>query len=179
MSARARGCRRFRIGCRAGRSIDRGPARFCGNLRGRRRRSIGGFQFQSDAPKMQSMRIVAQPVEKFFLAGFGCRITHRPAIRVEHLVTELRRVEPARHRDRVPCPMRGCAEWEIFVIGIEKRLEAGDIGAECELAVADRERGKRIDFSDDGIMPANDGLPIECWTRPAMQIGRRQRVDPR
>ena len=84
-------------------------------------------------------------------------------------------------RDGMPGPLRKRAErrglFEFFIEG----LEAGDVGGECELAVADGERVGRIEFVEDWNVTRDERMAVygglgggaraQCQSEP--NCGRR------
>ena len=110
----------------------------CRDIRDRRFQVVARAQAQSDLSEMQAMRILAQPVEQFLLSLGAGVITNLPAVSVKLAEAQRMSIKSGRQRRCMPAPLRHRAQrHRVFVIE-RKRLQAGDVGGEGELAVAER-----------------------------------------
>ena len=51
---------------------------------------------------------------------------------------------------------------KVFSHSAAERLQSGDVGSEGKFAVADGERGERVEFRHHRIMPPNERLPVNA-----------------
>jgi hypothetical protein len=118
-------------------------------------------QLKRDSAEVHAVRVLAQPRKDRLLALRVGRVRNGFAVGVEVLVAQILRPDVRRRGRGVPGPMRGGAERESLLAGIGEGLQAGDVGGEGEVAVADGEGGEGIKLSDEGIVTADDGAAID------------------
>ena len=119
-------------------------------------------QPEADASQVESVRVLAQPLD------LGCALVAGD-VGVPDLVAARVELGEAKAVDRialgvgrgVPAPLRERAERDRLVVGFSERLQAGRVGSEGELAVADRERRARVEAAQHRIVAGDERLPVD------------------
>ena len=116
------------------------------------------FKVEADAGETEAVRILAEP--------FGGRradvggVLHGAPGGVVWLEGLFEAVA-GWIRERMPAPLGERGEGDGFAVEGGEGLETGDVGGESELAVADAERRPGIGGADDGVVAADESLPVD------------------
>src|SRR2546421_29777 len=88
--------------------------------------SLRHQQTQPDAPQMQTMRILAQPVVEFILPFGTDRVTDLPTISIKRREAKSFWIKSSRKRRSMPTPLGHRAERHRLLVLFREGLQAGD-----------------------------------------------------
>lgn len=128
--------------------------------------ALGRKTVEAHIAQMKPVRIFAVPVRGLFAAAVGLVLDgidlFVAAAEVEFAdgFVEPKRIGIA---EAVPAPMTLCTEGHAPFVEVGEGLKSRYVGRESEIAVADRERCKRVNGLHRGIVAQYDGLAVDFF----------------
>ena len=132
---------------------------------------------EADLSQVQPVRVLAQPVVQLHLPLGATGVPHLAPIGVEHGQPEIRGAFSARVGNRMPAPLRHCAQRHLLVVERRESLQAGEVGGERELAIAHRERGAAVEDTQHRVVSLDHAAPADCGPGGLRAQGRGRRAE--